>query len=56
MSKINEPYVKNVIKKYFNPTGELKYTIANYKKPSLNPDKWDTEVLNFFTTALRWNL
>jgi len=56
ISKINEPYLKNVLKKYFHPNGELKYVIVDHIKPSLNPEKWDSEVLNFFNFILKWSL
>jgi hypothetical protein len=56
ISKIEEPYLSKVLKKYFNPTGELKYTIPDRIKPSLTPSKWDSEVLNFFSLTLKWTL
>lgn len=56
MSKISEPYLTKVLKKYFLPDGNLKFTILNRGKPELTPSKWDSEVLHFFTSNMKWSL
>lgn len=56
MSKISEPYLTKVLKKYFLPDGNLKFTILNRSKPELTPSKWDSEVLHFFTSNMKWSL
>jgi len=56
ISKIKEPYLKHVLKKYFNSNGELKYVINDHKKPELNPEKWHNEVLYFFNSVMKWTL
>jgi serine/threonine protein kinase len=56
MSKISEPYLTKVLKKYFLPNGDLKFTILNRSKPELIPSKWDNEVLEFFISNMKWSL
>ena len=55
LSKINEPYLKNALKKYFNSDGQLKYMIEDRPQLELHPDKWDSEVLSFFKSCMKWN-
>jgi len=44
----------DVLKKYFNPDGSLKYTIEDRPQLELHPEKWDTEVLGFFKSCMNW--
>jgi serine/threonine protein kinase len=54
ISNVKEPYLRHILKKYFNPDGKLKYLIEDYQKPQLNPEKWNTEVFDFFKQNFRW--
>jgi serine/threonine-protein kinase SRPK3 len=54
LSKIKEPYLSNILKKYFTTDGKLKYS-TKYTKPEFHPEKWDSEVFNFFQENFRWH-
>jgi hypothetical protein len=54
ISKIHEPYLKNVLKKYLNEDGSLKYLIEDKEKSGLHLEKWDSEVFEFFKSCMKW--
>ena len=54
ISRIKEPYLKNIVRKYFNLDGNLKYLIDDYVKPSITPEKWNKDVFDFFKDNFRW--
>jgi len=56
ISKIKDPYLSKVLKKYCNSDGSLKYTIEDRPQLELHPEKWDPEVLTFFKSCMTWRL
>ena len=53
ISKIKEPYIKNIMKKFTDENGKLKYTHDSIKK-EIHEDVWHPEVLAFFYACMKW--